>query len=247
MSDLEARGADLAVRASPARGGTRPDDRAGWRRPTDILKERAAELDRLNRLYEEASLASVDSRAELLGRVGEIEELAGDVDMLRAARLEAEKQIRTLESELRAALDGARAEKKKTVDIEKRAERMLATLADRDDTIRRHERELADLRERLKREAAARSKIEERLARALDERNGLEAQIADLTLRLSRLAASAEGGGAAEPEERADARRPDERLVAMTRENQKLRADLAAGPRRASGRRRPTTPGCATR
>ena len=116
-----------------------------------ILRERAAELDRLNRLSEEASLASVDSRAELLARVGEIDQLAGDIDMPSRARLEAEKQLRTLESELRAARDGALAEKKKTVDVQKRVERMLATLADREDTIRRHERELAELRERLKR------------------------------------------------------------------------------------------------
>ena len=143
LSELDARGADLKSELR------RREEELGQMtarvaEADGILRERAAELDRLNRLYEEASLASVDSRAEVLARVGEIDQLAGDVDMLRGARLEAEKQVRTLESELRAARDGALAEKKKTVDVEKRAERMLATLADREDTIRRHERELAE-------------------------------------------------------------------------------------------------------
>ena len=232
LSELDARGADLK---SELRRREEEIGRMTGRvaEADGILRERAAELDRLNRLSEEASLASVDSRAELLARVGEIDQLAGDIDMPSRARLEAEKQLRTVESELRAARDGALAEKKKTVDVQKRFERMLATLADREDTIRRHERELAEMRERLKREAAAKSRIDARLTQALDERIGFEAEIADLTLRLSKLAASTEGGEA-EPDEQANARRLDERLAAITRENQKLRADLAARPRRAS-------------
>jgi chromosome segregation ATPase len=233
LSELEARGGDL--KSELRRRETELVQMSARLSDADgLLKERAAELGRLNRLYEEASLSSVDSRAEVLARVGEIEKLVGDVDMLRGERLEAERQVRSLEGELRAAREAARAEKRKTVDVETRAERMLATMADREDAVGRHERELADLRERFFFNDTATTEIYTRLTKALEERLQLEGQVAELTLRLSKLTAAAEGSEP-EPGKPATERRLDERLVAMTRENQKLRADLSARPRGGPG------------
>lgn len=227
ISDLEARGGELRseLRVREEELGHLADKLV----ETDgILSERAGELDRMGKLYEEASLSSVNTQAELLVRAGEAEKLAGDVDMLRGARREVDKQLRDLEGELRSARDAARSEKKKAVDLEKRAERMLATIADREETILRREKDLSDLRERLKGEAAGRTDTDARLTKVLEEKLRLEAQTADLTLRLSKVPAPVDAGATEGASNKvATERRLDERLVALTRENQKLRADLA--------------------
>jgi chromosome segregation ATPase len=188
------------------------------------LAARASEFDRLNGLYETANLASVHRQAELLARAGEVDRLSTDLGMLMAERGGMEKRIGELEAELHGARDAARTEKKKAVDLEKRVERMLATVADREEAVERREKDLAQMRERLKGETTRRDELDARLTRALDEKLQLEARVADLTARLADGRAKTAGKDAS-PEKRGDL---EQRIVALTQENAKLRADAVA-------------------
>ena len=103
---------------------------------------------------------------------------------------------------------------------------MFATIADREETLDRREKELAQFRERLKGNSAVENDLNGQLAKAMEEKVKLEAQVADLTLQMSTLLSGAKGGDVenAMSKLNADRRRIDERLAVLTRENKKLKA-----------------------
>ncbi|MGX5839633.1 hypothetical protein ACWGTI_02795 [Mesorhizobium sp. ArgA1] len=119
-----------------------------------MMEKRALELEKLEQMYDDASFSSSNRQIELVARESELEKLANDISVLRGQRKEADKRYQEVVAEGKATRDALKAEKKRTTDLEKKLERLLATLADREDKLDRREKELARLRERLKGEAA---------------------------------------------------------------------------------------------
>ena len=121
-------------------------------RKPSALEKRALELEKMGQLYDDASFSSSNRQIELVARENEVEKLASDI-MLRSQRKEADRRNQEIVAESKAARDALKAEKKRTGELDKKIERMLATLADREDKLDRREKELARLRERSKGEA----------------------------------------------------------------------------------------------
>jgi hypothetical protein len=107
---------------------------------------------------------------------------------------------------------------------------MLTTLSDREEKLDRRERELARLREQVKGRSGAEDEANGRLIEAEKEKVALEAQVAGLTLQMSTLLSGAKGGDV----EKAvvtlteNRERLEDRLTALTQENNKLKTDLSA-------------------
>lgn len=196
------------------------------------LDERARELEKINTLYGEASRVSVDSQVELLARSNEVDKLTIDINTLRGEHRDVDKRFQALQQELRAAQDDARGERKKATELEKKIERMLTAVADRDETIERRDKELVQARDRLKGGAATEQDLNAKLARVQEEKARLEAQVADQTVQMSKLLEGGkDDGDGAVAKLAADRRRLEERLVAMTHENQRLRTERSARDR----------------
>ncbi|RVD32352.1 hypothetical protein EN746_37910, partial [Mesorhizobium sp. M8A.F.Ca.ET.023.02.2.1] len=116
------------------------------------LERRALELEKLERMYDDASFASSSRQIELVARESELQKLASDISLLRGQRKEADRRGQEIAAESKAARDALKAEKKRAAELDKKVERLLATLADREDKLDRREKELARLREKTKAE-----------------------------------------------------------------------------------------------
>ncbi|MBA1144322.1 coiled-coil domain-containing protein [Mesorhizobium neociceri] len=119
-----------------------------------MMERRALELEKIEHMYDDASFSSSNRQIELVARESELEKLANDISVLRGQRKEADKRHQEVVAESKATRDSLKAEKKRTADLEKKLERLLATLADREDKLDRREKEVTRLRERVKGEAA---------------------------------------------------------------------------------------------
>ena len=244
FSELEARHGELAaeLRRREEQSQQLSDRLAEVER---AMEERALEFEKLARMYDEASFSSSNRQIELVAREAEVERLASDVSRLRDQHKEAERRQQEIAAEGRAAIDALKAEKKRTADLDKKLERMVATLADREDRLERREKELARLRERLKGSVDAESTLNAQLVQAQSERVKLESEHADLARRMSMLLSGAQSGdmeaGDIEAGDidaggiekaiaglNADRERLEERLTALERENNRLKADRAA-------------------
>ena len=136
------------------------------------IEARALELDKMGRLYDEASLAASNRQIDLVVRETEVEKLAGDMQLLRGQRKDAERRMQEIAAENKAARDALKGERKKVTELEKKLERMVATLTDREEKLDRRERELARLREQLK----GNSGSEDELNRKVDRSAGRQDQ-----------------------------------------------------------------------
>jgi len=200
------------------------------------LEARALELEKTGRLYDEASLTASNRQIELVVRETEVEKLTGDLRSLRGQRKDADRRAQEEAADGKAARDALKAERKKVAELEKKLERTLATLTDREEKLDRRERELARLREQIKGDPDADRQLDEKLVEAEAETVKLEAKLADMTLQMSTLLAGARGGDV----EKAvatlsqDRERLETRLAALTEDNARLKADLAAHQRAAT-------------
>lgn len=229
LSEMEARGAELRADLRQKEDQLQQlSDRLVEAERT--MEERNAELEKLGRLYEEASFASSNRQIELVARESEVEKLTTDLQSLKAFRKDASKKVQDLEFDVKTAREAHRSERKKVAELEKKIERMFSTIADREETIDRREKDLAQLRERLKGNSSAETELNAQLSKAMEDRVKLEAKVADLTLQMSNLLSGATGGDveAAMARLTSERRRVEERLAIVTRENQKLKADLSA-------------------
>jgi chromosome segregation ATPase len=229
VSELEARGGELRAEL---RQREEQLQRLGerLREAEHALQERALELDKMGRLYDEASLAASNRQIDLVVRETEVDKLNGDIQLLRNQRKEADRRMQETAAESKAARDALKAERKKVAELEKKLERMLTTLTDREEKLDRREGELARLREDIKGNSSTADDLNEKLVEAQGEKVRLEAEHADLTLQMSTLLSSAKGGDVdkAVATLGQDHERLEARLTALTRENKKLKADLAA-------------------
>ncbi|RUU53242.1 hypothetical protein [Mesorhizobium sp. M2C.T.Ca.TU.002.02.1.1] len=201
LSDLQAKNAELRQREEDLHRLS--EKHAQMER---ALEKRALELQKLEQMYDDASFSSSNRQIELVARESELEKLASDIALLKGQRKEADRRNQEVASESKAAREALKAEKKKTAELEKKVERLLATLADREEKLDRHEKDLARMRERSKETAAANGVA--RLAA------GSAAKSDDVDKAIARL----EG----------DRERLEARLTALARENKRLKTDLAA-------------------
>ena len=196
---------------------------------TRKIDEKALELDKLGRLYDDAAFNSSSRQIELVAREAEYERVIGDLGMLRDKRRDIERQLREAQSESKQSQDQLKAERLKTSELEKKIERMESTLADREERLDRREKDLARLREHSRSGASTENDLNVRLSASESQRVKLEADLADLTLQMSTLLSGATGGDV----EKAMATLNDEReqlverLGTLVGENRKLKADLA--------------------
>jgi chromosome segregation ATPase len=171
------------------------------------LEKRALELEKLERMYDDASFSSSSRQIELVARESEMQKLASDIALLRGQRKEADRRGQEIAAESKAARDALKAEKKRTAELDKKVERLLATLADREDKLDRREKELERMREKSK---AGDSAPALRLVGKGDE----TAKSDDLDKAIAKLDS--------------DRERLEARLTALARENKRLKADLTA-------------------
>ncbi|RTM00069.1 MAG: hypothetical protein EKK31_23560 [Hyphomicrobiales bacterium] len=170
------------------------------------LEKRVLELQKLEQMYDDASFSSSNRQIELVARESELEKLASDIAMLRSQRKEADRRNQEIASESKGAREALKAEKRRTAELDKKVERLLATLADREEKLDRREKDLARMRERSKETNAANG-----VARLV---SGADAKSDDVDGAIAKL--------------EADRERLETRLAALARENNRLKSDLAA-------------------
>ncbi|MER9298074.1 hypothetical protein NKI38_16485 [Mesorhizobium sp. M0621] len=170
------------------------------------LEKRELELEKLERMYDDASFSSSNRQIELVARESEMQKLASDIALLRGQRKEADRRGQEIAAESKAAREALKTEKKKTAELDKKVERLLATLADREDKLDRREKELARMREESKAEDSA-------LALRLVGKGDV-ARSDELDKAIAKLDS--------------DRERLEARLTALARENKRLKADLTA-------------------
>lgn len=201
LSDLQAKNAELRQREEDLHRLSEKHAQA-----ERALEKRALELQKLEQMYDDASFSSSNRQIELVARESELEKLASDIALLKGQRKEADRHSQEIASESKAAREALKVEKKKTAELEKKVERLLATLADREEKLDRREKDLARMRERSKETAVANG-----VARLTA---GPDAKSDDVDKAIAKL--------------EADRERLEARLTALARENNRLKTDLAA-------------------
>jgi len=204
LSELQAKGEELRQREEQSQ---RLSDRLV--QTERMLEKRALELEKLEQMYDDASFSSSNRQIELVARESELEKLANDISVLRGQRKEADRRNQEITAEGKAARDALKAEKKRTAELDKKLERLLATLADREDKLDRREKELALLREKSKGDAGGNAP-----AARLVAGEDVGARSADIDRAIAKLDS--------------DRERLEARLTVLARENKRLKADLGA-------------------
>lgn len=200
------------------------------------LEERALELDKMGRMYDEATFASSSRQIELVARETEVEKLSTDVSELRDQRKEADRKVREMAAETKAAQDALKMEKRRAADLESRLERTISTLSDREEKLDRREKELGRLREEIKNNSGSESDLSAELGKVQEEKVALEGEVAELTLQMSKLLEGAKGADIEKAMEKlnADRDRIENRLKILVEENKKLRKQVEAFERNKS-------------
>ncbi|RWM95767.1 MAG: hypothetical protein EOR84_14425 [Mesorhizobium sp.] len=208
LSELEAKGEDLRQRKDQLQ---LLSDRLA--QTEHALEKRVLELKKLEHMYDDASFSSSSRQIELVARESELQKLADDISVLRGQRKEADRRQQEIVAESKAARDALKAEKKRTGELDKKIERLLATLADREDKLERRGKEIARLREKLKSESVAN-------ASAVVRRVGAQGSQADVAVKgdMEKTIAKLES----------DREQLEARLTALASENKRLKTDLAA-------------------
>ncbi|MEO5323266.1 hypothetical protein PV773_08070 [Mesorhizobium sp. CC13] len=186
VTDLEAAGGDL--RSEIGRRDDQIKQLAGkLAEAENLLEQRVREIDSLGELYEEASLASSNRQIELASRDSEMGKLSDDMYALRSQRKDVDNRLKDLEADNKAVRDALKAETRRAGELDKKLERMVASLSDRDDKLERRESELARLRERVKGTAEAPANGTAYETGLSAERERLEARLTTLARENKRL------------------------------------------------------------
>ena len=194
----------------------------------DLAERRGTETSRLRGLLDEARLLTSTGQVEIEARRNEIAALTRDRDAAREALAAKAAQLAEAHAAAATAAETLQAERRRVTEIAAKAERMYAELADREAALHKREADLAQLREALAGATRANSDLDARLGKVLAEKSRLEARLAESEQRRERPPLSPEEEAATVERLLAERRRLEERLTIVTRQNQKLRADLAA-------------------
>ncbi|MEO3997854.1 hypothetical protein [Mesorhizobium sp. CAU 1732] len=149
------------------------------------LEKRGLEIENLGRMYDEASFSASGRQIEMVAQENRIEQLSDDLSKLRGERKEADRRVREIAAENKTLKEAQRNDQRKISGLEKRVERLMAELSDREEKLDRRERELArlrgtepadngdpDLNERLESRLATLTRENKKLRAELDEAQG---------------------------------------------------------------------------
>ena len=225
IAELEARGVEMRVVIS-SREEQLQRLMARLGEAEDLLEDRAREIERLGQMYDEATLSASNRQIELVARESEFDRMAGNFGALQNERKAAEKRLREMAAESRAAQQALKDERKRAAELERKLERMMATVSDREDKLARREKELARIRDEMRTVSVGSNDLDSKLTQAQADRLKLEAEVAQLQLRLS----TPSGGDVDKTMDslQKERDRQADRLATLVRENKKLRSELEA-------------------
>ncbi|WP_378949259.1 hypothetical protein [Mesorhizobium sp. ANAO-SY3R2] len=158
-----------------------------------LLELRSQEIEEIGRLYDEATLSSSNRQIELVSREAEMGKLSDDMLALRNQRKDIDRRASELEVDNKALREALKAETKRSGEVDRKMERAVAQLSDRDDKLERRESELVRLRELIKRvqqaqeasamtkgidQSAERERVEARLTALMRENKRLKGELA---------------------------------------------------------------------
>ncbi|MEW6632423.1 MAG: hypothetical protein AB1440_16265 [Pseudomonadota bacterium] len=247
LSDLEAKNAELKRREEELHGLSErlaQTERA--------LEKRALELQKLEQMYDDASFSSSNRQIELVARESELEKLASDIALLKSQRKEADRRNQEVATESKTAREALKAEKKRAAELDKKLERLFATLADREEKLDRREKELARMRERPKQDLAANGAgrpvggaddIDKAVARLEGDRERLEARLTALARENKRLKTDLAAFEAVKPDQSGDARRAG---AALREQMNELAAEVVSLTMKLDGQDSPIAKALAT-
>lgn len=199
----------------------------------NLLEQKASEIEKLGRMYDDASFTASNRQLEIVARESEIEKLNNEMATLRGERREIDRRSQELGAESQAAREALKAEQERALALEGRIERLLSTVADRDEKIDRGEREVARMRDTVKANSGAEGELQAQLAALQSEKTKLDNEKAEIA---EQLATYTTGAKLKEMEKlmakvSADRDLLEERLKILTRENRKLKVDVAVHER----------------
>jgi chromosome segregation ATPase len=212
----------------------------------NLLEQRAAEIEKLGRMYDDASFTASNRQLEITAREGEIEKLNNDMAMLRSERREIDRRNQDVTSENRGVREALKAEQERAVALEARIERLLTTVADRDEKIDRAEREVARMRDTVKASSSSEGDLLAQISAMQAEKSKLEAERAELAEQVASFVTGTKTRDMEKLLAKVSSERDllEERLKTLTRENRKLKVDVAVHERTKSeewsGERRQT-------
>ncbi|RWN67876.1 MAG: hypothetical protein EOR99_09045 [Mesorhizobium sp.] len=209
LSELEAKGKEFRQREDQLQ---LLSDRLA--QAEHALEKRVLELKKLEHMYDDASFSSSSRQIELVARESELQKLADDISVLRGQRKEADRRQQEIAAESKAVRDALKAEKKRTGELVKKVERLLATLADREDKLDRREKEIARLREKSKGESVENASAVRLVGVQGSQVNAAVKGDHDIEKAIAKLDS--------------DRARLEARLTELARENKKLKTDIAA-------------------
>lgn len=224
LSALEARSAEL--RSELARREDEVQRMAGRIADSEqVLEQKALEIDKLGRMYDEAAMTSSARQIELVARESDFEKLSGDISSMRLERKDTEKRMRDAAAEAKTAQAALKTERRRSADLDRKVERLLATVADRDHRLERQDADLSRMREGARSKSSQSSDLDAKLTESAAERVRLEAELADMHLQMSTLLTNATRGDIEKAVTKLDAEKKkiDRKMADLQRENAQLK------------------------
>lgn len=199
VSALEAEGGDLKAELGKSEQQVQALS-AQLAESEHLIEQRSEEIERIARMYDEASFSSSNRQIELVARESEMGKLSDDASVLRNQAKDTERRLQEVEADNSAVRDALKAEKKRAAELDQKVETMIATLSDRNDKLERRERELARLRQNLDAQSGAQvSAIEKARAGLFAERDRLEGRLTALMRENKKLKAEIATSGRSGP------------------------------------------------
>jgi predicted nucleic acid-binding Zn-ribbon protein len=180
------------------------------------MQGKDAEISRLDLAATDANLEVSNRQIELVARETEVAKLKGDLARLREQRREGEEKLRQAALDNKSGRETLKTERARANDLERRLEKALATLADREEALERKEREFAGSRARQGRQAVQPAETAPEAAKP-----AASSQADDATPAGTAVSAEQREALARLATER---KRLEERLTTLTRENRRLRS-----------------------
>ncbi len=160
-----------------------------------LIEARLRDVEEREHAIRNLTIEADSRRIELAAQSTAKEQLAGQVTEIRQVRHTVEQKLRSTANELRSAQEAARADRRKIADLEKKHDRLVAQLTDREEKLERRERELVRFRDSSKQLAAERTDFEKKLNVTERQRASLENQNSGLSERVGKMATIANIGG----------------------------------------------------
>ena len=160
-----------------------------------LIEARLRDVEEREHSIRNLTIEADNRRIELVAQSTAKEQLSGQVTEIRQVRHTVEQKLRSTSNELRAAQEAARADRRKIADLEKKHDRLVSQLTDRDEKLERRERELVRFRDSSKQLTTERAEFEKKLTVTERQRASLENQNSGLSERVGKMATIANIGG----------------------------------------------------